>query len=123
MAGIEKFEDMEVWQTARLLVKATYQATTHGAFARDFGLLDQLQRAAVSIMSNIAEGFERGSNKDFCHFLFIAKASAGEVRSLLYVALDSGYIDTPTHELLDKQARNLSRQLASFIKYLGGELR
>jgi len=123
MAGIEKFEDMEVWQTARMLVKATYQATTHGAFARDFGLRDQIQRVAVSIMSNIAEGFERGSNKDFCHFLLIAKASAGEVRSLLYVALDLGYIDALTHERLDEQVGSLSRQTAGFIKYLAGELR
>ena len=123
MPYIEKFEDAEIWQAARMLVKAVYQATTQGAFARDFGLRDQIQRAAVSVMSNIAEGFERGSNREFRQFLFVAKASAGEVRSLLYVAHDLGYIDPPTFESLTKQAGSLGRQAAGFIKYLGGELR
>ncbi len=118
MAAIERFEDIEAWQGARALVAATYRLTDQGSFARDFGLRDQTRRAAVSIMSNIAEGFERGSDKEFRHFLFMAKASAAEVRSLLYVALDLGYIDTQTHEQLSKQALRISRQLAGFIKYL-----
>ena len=118
MAAIERFEDIEAWQGARALVAATYRSTDQGSFARDFGLRDQVRRAAVSIMSNVAEGFERGSDKEFRHFLFVAKASAAEVRSLLYVALDLGYIDTQTHEQLSKQALRISRQLAGFIKYL-----
>ncbi len=116
--AIERFEDIAARQGARALVKSVYQLTEQGSFARDCGLRDQIRRATVSIMSNIAEGFERGSDKDFRHFLFIAKASAGEVRSLLYVALDLGYIDTQTHEQLSKQALRISRQLAGFIKYL-----
>ena len=119
MAGIERFEDIEAWRGARALVTATYQVTGQGAFATDFGLRDQLRRAAVSIMSNIAEGFERGSSKDFRHFLVVAKASAAEVRSLLYVALDLGYIDDEAHTELSGQATTISRQLAGFIRYLG----
>jgi four helix bundle protein len=118
MANIRKFEDMEAWQGARALVRAIYRATQCGAFSHDFGLRDQIQRAAVSIMSNIAEGFERGSDRDFCRFLSIAKASAGEVRSLLYVALDLAYLDEPSHEHLAEQATSLSRQLGGLIKYL-----
>ena len=91
MAKIERFEKMDVWQQARTIAKNVYVASRQGEFARDFGLRDQIQRAAVSIMSNIAEGFERGTNKEFIQFLFIAKGSAGEVRSQLYVAFDLGY--------------------------------
>ena len=90
MSTIDKFEDMEVWQNARSITKKTYICSGSGQFSKDYGLRDQIQRAAVSIMSNIAEGFERGSNKEFIQFLFIAKGSAGEVRSQLYVALDLG---------------------------------
>jgi len=90
MAKIERFEEIEAWQDARLLVKGIYEVTDGGRFARDFGLRDQIRRAAISTMSNIAEGFERGSDKDFIRFLYMAKASAGEVRSQLYVAMDLG---------------------------------
>ena len=89
---IRTFEDLDAWTIAREVTKLIYALTREGVFAKDFGLLDQIRRAAVSIMSNIAEGFERSSNKDFAKFLFIAKGSAGEVRSLLYVAQDQGYI-------------------------------
>ena len=105
------------------VAKAIYRATNQGSFARDFGLRDQIQRAAISAMSNIAEGFERGSSKELRQFLFIAKASAGEVRSLLYVALDVEYIDRPTYTFLSEQVMGLSRQIAGFIKYLDRELR
>jgi len=83
MGTIERFEDIEAWREARVLVKRIYEVTAQGRFARDFGLRDQIRRAAISTMSNIAEGFERGSNKEFVHFLYVAKASAGEVRSQL----------------------------------------
>jgi four helix bundle protein len=116
---IARFEDIEAWRGARALVKAIYDATGQGPFTRDYGLRDQIRRAAVSIMSNIAEGFERGSSKDFRHFLVVSKASPAEVRSLLYVALDLGYIDDDTHTELSGQATTISRQLAGFIKYLG----
>ena len=123
MAGIERFEDIEAWRGARALVAATYRLTGEGGFARHFGLRDQLRRAAVSIMSNIAEGFKRGSDRDFRHFLLMAKASSAEVRSLLYVALDLGYIDSETHDQLYGQANKIGRQLAGFIKYLGNSVK
>ncbi len=90
---IEKFEDLIAWQKARMLTLEIYKITRHDNFAKDFGLRNQIQRAAVSIMSNIAEGFERGNPREFHQFLSIAKASCAEVRSQLYVALDVNYLD------------------------------
>ena len=90
---MKRFEEIEAWQFSRELAKLIYEATKQGQFAHDYGLKDQIQRAAVSIMSNIAEGFERNGNKEFINFLTIAKGSCGEVRSQLYVAFDQGYVD------------------------------
>ena len=109
MAGIERFEDIEAWQGARALVTAAYRVTGQGAFATDFGLRDQLRRAAVSIMSNIAEGFDRGGRAEFHQFLSTAKASCAETRSLLYVALDAGYLDRPTFKQLMACAEEVAR--------------
>lgn len=120
MATVLRFEDLDVWKEARTLVKAVYLVTRKGALARDFGLRDQLQRAAVSIMSNIAEGFERGTNKEFVQFLHIAKGSAGEVRSLLHVALEVGHITAPEFQPLHDSALSISLRLSNFIKYLQG---
>lgn len=92
MALIERFEDIESWKKARIVVREVYRVSSIGEFARDYGLRDQIRRASVSIMSNIAEGFERDGNKEFINYLSIAKASCGEVRSQLYVVLDNGYI-------------------------------
>ncbi|MBI2175020.1 MAG: four helix bundle protein [Candidatus Omnitrophica bacterium] len=89
---IKYFEDLEVWKEARQLARRVYQITQDTAFSRDFGLRDQIRRAAVSVMSNIAEGFERGGYQEFTQFLYVARGSCGEVRSQLYVALDQGYI-------------------------------
>jgi four helix bundle protein len=89
---IIRFEDIQAWQEARILVKQVYLLTREGEFARDFGLRDQIQRAAVSIMTNIAEGFDCESKKEFARFLGIARRSAVEVQSLLFSALDIGYI-------------------------------
>jgi len=89
---IDKFEDLIAWQKARELTKEVYQTSRLGTFAKDYGLAGQIQRSSVSIMSNIAEGFERGGRAEFHQFLSVAKASCAEVRSLLYVALDVGYI-------------------------------
>jgi four helix bundle protein len=100
MAKGEGFEDLIAWQKARVLTKRIYDISREGPFARDFGLSSQIQRASVSIMSNIAEGSERGS-KEFHHFLVMAKASAAEVRSHLFVVLDAGYIDQPTFNELN----------------------
>jgi len=121
---IERFEDIEAWKAGWELTKAVYQATRVPAFARDFGLVDQVRRAAVSITSNIAEGFERGGDKEFIQALMVARGSSGEVRSQLYVALDEGYITTSQFEELTGQAMAVSRLIAGFIKYLqGSELR
>jgi four helix bundle protein len=97
------------WQKARELTKAIYLATQQERFARDFGLCGQIQRAAVSIMSNIAEGFERNSSADFHRFLVMAKASCAEVRSQLFVALDIGYIDNLEFQRLQTQAQEVAR--------------
>ena len=92
MSEIKTFEDLDAWKRGRELSGRIYDLTKKQEFAKDYGLKDQIRRAAVSAMTNVAEGFERGTNKDFVKFLFIARASAGEVRSLLYVALDQEYI-------------------------------
>ncbi|WP_292862836.1 four helix bundle protein [Nostoc sp. LPT] len=93
MSKVERFEDLIAWQKARILTKDIYQVTQQGSFARDFGLSGQIQRAAVSIMSNIAEGFKRSYLGEFHQFLSIAKSSCAELRSQLYVALNVGYLD------------------------------
>lgn len=93
MALIKKFEDIIAWQEARKLVSSIYRLTNNGALAKDFGMRDQLQRAAVSAMTNIAEGFDCESKLEFARFLGIARRSAVEVQSLLYAALDVGYIN------------------------------
>lgn len=122
MAKIERFEDIAAWKRARSLVQVVYSLTAQEPFARDFELRSQLRRAAVSIMSNIAEGFERGSNKEFRRFLYIAKGSAGEVRSLLYVALDGGYISEAQQGQLLAQVIQVSNALGGFIRYLDSDI-
>ncbi len=107
-----------MWQSARLLVKSVYEYVRKGAFGREFELRDQVKRAALSVMTNLAEGFERGSNKDFVRFLFIAKASCGEVRSLIYVAEDQDFMKEDTAKTLRQQCFELSSQIGGFIKYL-----
>ena len=89
---VDRFEDLDAWKVSRELSNLIYAFGRETGFAKDYGFKDQIQRAAVSVMNNIAEGFERGSNKDFAKFLFIARASTGEVRSMLYLALDQKYI-------------------------------
>ena len=106
---IERFEDLIAWQKARLLTTEIYRISMHGEFAKDFGLRDQIRRAAVSVMSNIAEGFERGSRGEFHQFLVIAKASCAEVRSQLYVAQDVGYINQKTFDAINSSTSELSR--------------
>ena len=106
---IEKFEDLIAWQKARQLTADIYQITNQGEFARDFGLRDQIRRASVSVMSNIAEGFERFNPKEFHHFLSIAKSSCGEVRSQLYVALDANYLQTIKFTELKNRCIELSK--------------
>ena len=109
MPAIERFEDMIAWQKARALTAEIYRITREGAFARDFGLTGQIQRAAVSVMSNTAEGFERGSSAEFHHFLCMAKASCAELRSQLYVARDIGYLSSGDFDRLMAQAEEVGR--------------
>ncbi len=109
MRRVERFEDLIAWQKARELTREVYRVTRQGALAKDFGLTGQMQRASVSIMSNIAEGFDRGGRAQFHQFLSIAKASCAETRSLLYVALDAGYIDQVTFERLRACAEEVIR--------------
>ena len=115
---IKRFEDMIAWQKARKLTADIYVATKRGQFAKDFSLVDQMRRAAVSIGSNLAEGFDRGNNKEFITFLGFAKGSAAEVRSQLYVALDIGYIDTEEFEKLRTLAVEVARLINGLIMSL-----
>ena len=118
MTKIGKFEDLVAWQRARLLTRELYRVSGTDGFARGFALKDQIRRAAVSIMSNIAEGFERDGNKEFCNFLSIGKASAGEVRSQLFVALDQNYVSRDEFAILYRRAGECGRVIAGLIKYL-----
>jgi four helix bundle protein len=118
MATAQQFEDLRVWQEARELNRAVYAASKQRAFYRDIGLREQIRRAAVSVMSNIAEGFERGSRREFVQFLNVAKGSNGEVRSQLYVALDQEYLTAKGFATLREAASLLSRRIAAFIRYL-----
>ena len=106
---VDRFEDQIAWQKARQLAAEIYRISAQGDFSRDFGLRDQIRRAAVSTMSNIAEGFDRGSRSEFHQFLVIAKASCAEVRSQLYVAQDVGYIDQKIFDTVSSSASELSR--------------
>jgi len=118
MATIERFEDLPAWQKARELVHQVYQACTESRLNRDFGLRDQICRAAVSSMSNIAEGFARHSDRDFAHFLDIARGSVMEVKSLLYVALDVGYVEKSEFERLYRIADETASLVSGFSPYL-----
>jgi four helix bundle protein len=115
---VNSFEDLQVWKDSRILVKSIYQLTSDGKFSKDFGLREQIQRASVSIMNNIAEGFERNNNKDYIKFLDYSKGSAGEVRSMLYVAIDLGYISQDSFNMHYQMAINIITQISNFIKYL-----
>ena len=118
MARIQRFEDLEAWKIAREVTKEIYAISRRGDFARDFGLRDQICRSSVSIMSNVAEGFERDGDKEFVNFLSIAKASAGETRSLLYVALDQNYISNAEFESISGTLSENSRVIAGLSNYL-----
>ena len=118
MPTIIRFEEIEAWQTARELTKLIYVFTDGGKFARDFGLKDQIRRVSVSVVSNIAEGFESKTQALLIRYLGIAKASAGEVRSQLYVSRDVNYLTEEQFSRLLKMAEKASRQLFRFIDYL-----
>ena len=115
MATIQRFEDLVMFKKARELTKAVY---TSLASCRDNGFRDQMQRASVSVVSNIAEGFESGTKQGFLNYLYIAKASAGEGRAQIYIAYDIGYLNIETFKHLNLLAEGCSRLIASFIKKL-----
>jgi four helix bundle protein len=120
---IERFEDIEAWKEARDIVNSVYSVCCVDGFKRDFSLVDQVKRAAISIMANIAEGFARKGNREFVQFLFIAKASAAELRSHLYVALDQGYMKREQFDALYEDIDKVQRKLSNFIKYLNSTLK
>ena len=118
MATIQRFEDIDAWKKARELNREVYRITRGELFARDYALRDQIRRASISIMSNIAEGYERDGNAEFRQFLHIAKGSAGEVRAQLYAALDAEYIDQQTFNRVTALAYDTIRLITGFIRYL-----
>lgn len=115
---ITKFEQIESWKKARQLTNDIYQSTGTGEFARDFELKDQIRRASVSVLSNIAEGFERGGDREFLRYLTMAKGSCGEVRAQLYVALDQKYLSKEVFDKLSTNATEVGQLLFGFMRYL-----
>ena len=118
MGKFNSFEEINSWQKSRLFNKRIYEITDNCSFKKDFDLVRQIRRASISISSNIAEGFERNTDKEFVYFLYVAKASAGEVRSQLYLALDLEYISKLEFDELYFSVTEVSKLLSGFIKYL-----
>ncbi|HXJ94344.1 MAG TPA: four helix bundle protein [Terriglobia bacterium] len=118
MATIRRFEDIQAWEKARQLVREVYRVSAVGKFQRDYGLRDQICRAAVSSMSNIAEGFARKTGREFARFLDVARGSAIEVQSLLYVSLDVGYISADEFKILHELADEVISLVSGFTTYL-----
>jgi len=112
------FEDLPVWKGAKELAILVYKITSKGKFSKDYGLKDQIQRAAVSVSSNIAEGFERGTKQEFIQFLYIARGSCGELRSQLFIAKEIGYLDNKEFEELYNVTKRVSKQISGFVEYL-----
>lgn len=118
MAKIEKFEDLVCWQKSRILVQEIYKITSIGLFMKDFTLKDQVRRAVLSVMLNIAEGFGRRTHKEFKHFLFMAHGSIAEAQSCLYVALDNNYLGIELFEELYSKCTEISKIISGLIKSL-----
>lgn len=118
MASFTNFEEIDAWKVSRELTRQIYEITSRGPFSKDFGLRDQIRRAVVSVMANIAEGYERNGRGEFVQFLAVAKGSAGEVRSHLYVALDQGYISELAFKELSGLAVRVSRMISGLMDYL-----
>ncbi|MEY4594676.1 MAG: hypothetical protein RIQ47_1086 [Bacteroidota bacterium] len=118
MATIKRFEELESWKLARKLVVTFYKESTKGSLSSDYKLRDQMRGACISIMSNLAEGFERNGNREFIQFCYIAKASAGEFRSQLYIATDLGYFNKQTSDELMQLVLEVTRLISGLIRYL-----
>ncbi len=122
MSAEQQFENLECWKLARQLTNSIYDFTRGDKVKKDFAYVDQIRRASVSIMNNISEGHERGSNKDFIKFLYIARGSAGEVRNMLYIGQDQGYLDKPAFEELMDLVIQISKVCYGLIRYLSKNL-
>ena len=118
MATFTRVEDIEAWQEARKLATQIYKLTSVGDWARDFGLRDQIRRAAVSIACNIAEGYARSSNLEFARFLAISRASATEVKTQMYIALDLGYTDQQAFDVVYNDLDRICMKIMGLMKYL-----
>jgi four helix bundle protein len=118
MAKVEKFEDLDAWKAAREITRLIYSVSSNGNFAKDFALTNQIRRSSISILSNIAEGFERNGDKEFIQFLMIAKGSCGEVRAQLYVALDQEYVSKNSFAEIESRLTETSRTISGLVKYL-----
>lgn len=120
MPTVKRFEDLECWEKAREVTKLVYEITSIGAFGKDFGLRDQIRRASVSIMLNIAEGFARHTDKEFRQFLVRAHSSCAEVQAASYVALDRQYLTQEAFSVVFKGTEEVSKMIMSFTRYLSG---
>lgn len=120
MATVTRFEDLKVWKLSRKIVSEIYEVTGKGDFKKDFALRDQIRRSAIGILSNIAEGFESGSDAQFARYLKIAKGSAGECRAQPYIALDQNYISKEEFEDIKKELITNAKQVTRLINYLNG---
>jgi four helix bundle protein len=120
VAAVDGFEQLEIWKAARALTRSIYEVSSNSGFLGDRQLREQMRRAAVSVMANVAEGFERGGDKEFLQFLAQAKGSCGEVRSHLSVALDQGYLSQERHADIAEKAIQTSRMISGLMKYLRG---
>lgn len=118
MATIKRFEELEVWKAGMELCSSVYALTNSELFSKDFGLKDQIRRSSISVPSNISEGFERDSKKQFLYFLVIAKGSCGELRTQLKIASNLNYINEQEYDKLNLECLSVSKQLAGFITYL-----
>ena len=116
--NVDRFEELKIWQLARALSKDIKAYSSDNLFEKDFRFRDQIRAAAGSIMDNVAEGFERGGNKEFIQFLYISKGSCGEVRSQNYRALDFGYVSEEQHKKINDQAIQLNVKINNLIQYL-----
>jgi four helix bundle protein len=114
---IKRFEDLEVWKDSRAFVNLIY-GLTENDFRKDFGFMDQIRRASISVMNNIAEGFERNNTKEFIKFLTYSKASMAEVRSMLYLALDLKYISNEQFDIIYNLSISIIKRISSLMKYL-----
>jgi four helix bundle protein len=120
MSKIERFEDLECWKAARELVNYIFPLTNRTTFSKDFDLKSQMRRSALSIMNNIAEGFDRNSNAEFIYFLNISCGSSGELRSMSYILMDNNYINQDEFMKLQDMILNTNRLVKGLIKYLKG---